>query len=145
MKQRLALPLPRSLALVLALLVAACGGAAEPDVDITKGQIRADLREHTIALTSNEVRAGEVTFVIRNRGGQAHDLIVIRTDSAPDALPVDQQTQKASEEGRVGGVELVNPGRTSNLRLTLEPGRYVLICNVATHYQLGMRTDLTVR
>lgn len=145
MEQRLATSLPRSLALVLAVLVAACGGAAEPEVDITKGQIRADLREHTITLTSNEVRAGEVTFVIRNRGGQAHDLIVIKTDSAADALPIDRQSQKASEEGRVGGVELVNPGRSSNLRLTLEPGHYVLICNVPTHYQLGMRTELTVR
>lgn len=114
-------------------------------MDITKGQIRADLREHAIVLTSNEVRAGEVTFVVRNRGGQAHDLIVIRTDAAADALPVDQQSQKATEQGRVGGVELINPGRSSNLRLTLEPGRYVLICNVPTHYQLGMRVELTVR
>lgn len=144
MKQRVALPLPRSLALVLALLLAACA-APEPQVDITKGEIRADLREHTIALTSNEVRAGEVTLVIRNRGGQAHDLIVIKTDSAADGLPVDQQTQKAREDGRVGGVELVNPGKSSNLRITLEPGHYVLICNVPTHYQLGMRTELTVR
>lgn len=145
MKQGIAALLRRSLVLLLVVLAASCGGAAEPDVDITKGQIRADLREHVITLTSNEVRAGEVTFVIRNRGGQAHDLIVIKTDRAADALQVDQQTQKASEEGRVGGVELINPGRSSNLKLTLEPGHYVLICNVATHYQLGMRTELTVR
>jgi uncharacterized cupredoxin-like copper-binding protein len=143
--QRRTTPLPRSLALLLTVLVAACGGAAEPVVDITKGEIRADMREHTITLTGNEVRAGEVTFVVRNRGGQAHDLIVIKTDAAADALPVDQQTQKASEQGRVGGVELVNPGRNANLRLTLEPGHYVIICNVATHYALGMRTELTVR
>lgn len=144
MKQEAALPLPRSLALAVTVLVAACA-APVPEVDVTKGEIRADLREHAITPTSNEVRAGEVTFVVRNRGGQAHDLIVIRTDSAPDALPADRQTQKASEEGRVGGTELVSPGRSSNLRLVLEPGHYVLICNVPTHYQLGMRTDLTVR
>lgn len=129
---------------VVALSIAGCA-AAEPEVDITKGQIRADLREHTITLTSNEVRAGEVTFVIRNRGGQAHDLIVIKTDLAADKLLVDQQTQKASEEGRVDGVELINPGRSGNLRLALAPGHYVLICNVPTHYALGMRTELTVR
>lgn len=127
------------------VLAAACGGAAEPVLDITKGEIGVAEREHTLVLTSNEVRAGEVTFVVRNRGGQAHDLIVIRTDLAADALPVDQQTQKAREDGRVGGVELVNPGKSANLRVKLEPGRYVLICNVPTHYQLGMRTELTVR
>lgn len=139
-------PLARPLVtLCLTLLLAAGCAAAEPEVDITKGQIRADLQEHTITLTSREVRAGEVVFVARNRGGQAHDLIVIKTDLAPDALAIDRQTQKASEQGRVGGVELLSPGRTANLRLTLEPGHYVLICNVPTHYQLGMRTELTVK
>jgi uncharacterized cupredoxin-like copper-binding protein len=144
-KQALTGPIPRSLGIALAAALIVSCAAAEPEVDITKGQIRADLREHNITLTSNEVRAGEVTFVVRNRGGQAHDLIVIKTDAAADALPVDQQTQKASEQGRVGGVELVNPGRSSNLKLTLAPGHYVLICNVATHYALGMRVELTVR
>ncbi|MGH2378882.1 MAG: plastocyanin/azurin family copper-binding protein [Candidatus Limnocylindria bacterium] len=145
MKQRNVTPLPRPLLLALAALLLASCAAAEPEVDITKGQIRADLREHAITLTSNEVRAGEVTFVVRNRGGQAHDLIVIRTDLAADALPVDGQTQMASEEGRAGGIELVSPGRSANLRLTLEPGHYVLICNVPTHYGLGMHTELEVR
>lgn len=146
MTKALTRPLGRSLLTVFLTAFIASGCAApEPEVDITKGQIRADLREHAIVLTSAEVRAGEVTFVVRNRGGQAHDLIVIRTDLAADALPVDQQTQKASEDGRVGGIELLNPGRNANLRLTLEPGRYVLICNVPTHYALGMRTDLTVK
>ena len=129
---------------VTAFVAAGCA-AAEPEVDITKGQIRADLREHTITLTSPEVRAGEVVFIVRNRGGQAHDLIVIKTDRAADALPIVGQTQKANEEGRVGGVELLAPGKSANLRLTLEPGHYVLICNVPTHYQLGMRTELTVK
>lgn len=139
-------PVARSLValFVTAILAAGCA-APEPEVDITKGQIRADLREHTITLTSPEVRAGEVVFVVRNRGGQAHDLIVIKTDLAADKLPLDTQTQKASEEGRVDGVQLLSPGRTANLRVTLEPGHYVLICNVPTHYQLGMRTELTVK
>lgn len=145
MIQRVTSSLPRSLVLLLTVLAVSCGGAAEPDVDITKGQIRADLREHVITLTSNEVRAGEVTFVVRNRGGQAHDLILLKTDLAADAVPIDPQTQKASEEGRVGGIDLLGPGRTANLRLTLEPGHYVLICNVPTHYGLDMRTELTVR
>jgi len=141
-----ALPVPRSLAILVAsvLLIAGCA-AAEPEVDITKGQIRADLRDHTITLTSPEVRAGEVTFVARNRGGSAHDLIVIKTDLAPDKLPVDGQTQKAREDGRVDGIELLGPGKSGNLRVTLAPGHYVIICNVATHYALGMRTELTVR
>lgn len=146
MKQQHILPVPRSLAILIALLVLFSGcAAAEPEVDITKGQIRADLREHTITLTSTEVRAGEVTFVVRNRGGSAHDFIVIKTDLAADKLPLDGQTQTAREDGRVDGIELLGPGKSGNLRVTLAPGRYVLICNVPTHYELGMRTELTVK
>lgn len=131
------------LPLLIALVAGACA-APEPEVDITKGQIRVDMKEHTITLTSAQVRAGEVTFVVRNRGSSAHDLVVLKTDVAPDQLPVDTQTQKAKEDGKVGAAQEIGPGRGANLRLDLAPGRYVLICNVPTHYQLGMRTQLVV-
>lgn len=131
-------------ALVALLVVASCAEQG-PAVDVTKGQIGAELRDHTVTLTSQEVRAGEVTFVVRNRGGQAHNFVVIRTDLAPDKLAVDQPTQKASEEGRVGGLGDMDPGKGGNLRLDLAPGHYLVICNVPTHYQLGMRTELTVK
>lgn len=127
-----------------ALVLGACG---EPAVqaDASKGQIAADLKEHTITLSASEVRAGSVTFLVRNRGGSAHDFIVLRTDLAADKLPVDPQTQKAREDGRAGGLQELGPGKTGQLKLDLAPGRYVLICNVPTHYGLGMRTELTVR
>ena len=130
--------------LALAAVLTASCAAAEPQVDVGKGQIRADLREHVISLTSTEVRAGTVTFQVRNGGSIAHDFIVIKTDLAPDKLPVDANTQKARDEGRVGGVDELAPGTTANLRLDLAPGHYVIICNVPTHYQLGMRTELRV-
>lgn len=73
--------------------------------------------------------------------GVAHNFVVMRTDTAPDKLALDTQTQKAKEEeGRVGGIEEPFPAGTRNLRLDLQPGHYVLICNVPTRYQLGMRT-----
>jgi uncharacterized cupredoxin-like copper-binding protein len=138
--------MPRAAALLVALtaLAAACAPAV-PEADISKGQIRADMREHTIALTSNTVKAGTVTFIVRNIGTTAHDLIVLKTDAAADKLAVDQQTQKAKEDGRVGGVEEVPPGQTRNLRVDLQAGHYLVICNVPTHYQLGMRAELTVQ
>ena len=36
-------------------------------------------------------------------------------------------------------------GRVTTLSADLQPGHYVIICNVAGHYQLGMRVALTVR
>lgn len=127
------------------VLVAACGGsAAAPGVDASKGEIRADLKEYSIALTSTTMRSGTVTFVARNGGGAAHSFIVIKTDVAADKLPLDQQKQTAKEDGKVGGLDQVDPGKSQNLRLELPAGHYVIICNVATHYQLGMRAELTV-
>lgn len=138
------MPRRAPLAAVALALVAACSAAA-PEVDITKGQIRADMREYSMGLTAKEVRAGSVTFVARDVGSVAHELVVIRTDLAADKLPVDAQKQTASEDGRVGGVGPIDPGKSLNLRIDLPPGHYVVICNVPTHYQLGMRTELTVR
>lgn len=133
----------RALTLV-ALMVLACA-APIPEADITKGQIRADMREYAMGLTATEVRAGTVTFIARNAGSTAHDLVVLKTDLAPDKLPVDTQTQKAKEDGKLGAVDQVSPGKSANLRLELPAGAYVVICNVPTHYQLGMRSALTVK
>jgi plastocyanin len=128
-----------------AILLAACGGsAAAPGVDASKGEIRADLKEYGIALTSTTMRSGTVTFVARNAGGAAHSFIVIKTDAAADKLPLDQQKQTAKEDGKVGGLDQIDPGKSQNLRLELPSGHYVIICNVPTHYQLGMRAELTV-
>lgn len=128
-----------------AIILASCAPAAPPEADASKGQIRADMKEYAIGLTSVTIRAGQVTFIARNIGSSAHDLIVIKTDLAPDKIVVNGQTQKASEDGRAGGVEEVPPGQNRNLRIDLPAGHYVVICNVPTHYQLGMRTELTVQ
>lgn len=131
----------------VALFVLATATCAEqaPAADASKGEIAVELREHTISMSAHQIRAGTVTFIVRNRGTIAHDFIVIKTDLAPDKLAVDQNAQKVSEEGRVGGVMEIPPAKNGNLRLDLGPGHYVIVCNVPTHYQLGMRTELTVQ
>ncbi len=138
--------MPRALIACLgtAAFLVACAPAV-PEADVTKGQIGADLKEYTVGLTSSTVKAGTVTFIARNIGSSAHDLIVLRTDLAPDKIAIDAQTQKAKEDGRAGGVEEVPPGANRNLRIDLPAGHYVVICNVPTHYQLGMRAELTVQ
>jgi uncharacterized cupredoxin-like copper-binding protein len=34
--------------------------------------------------------------------------------------------------------------KTETLSATLEPGKYVFVCNLPTHYKLGMRAAFTV-
>jgi uncharacterized cupredoxin-like copper-binding protein len=76
-----------------------------------------------------------------------HELKVIKTDLAPDQLPVDGATAKVREDGiqNVGGLENISGGASRKLVIELAPGQYVLICNVAGHYQLGMRVGLEVQ
>lgn len=74
-----------------------------------------------------------------------HELKVVKTDLAPDQLPIDGGTAKASEEGKVGEVLNIASGVTRKLVLELPTGTYVLICNIAGHHQLGMRVGLEVK
>jgi uncharacterized cupredoxin-like copper-binding protein len=132
---------PMRIVLCAALVVtaAACGG---PD-EAAGSQLVAEMRDHSFELSSSSVSAGRVSIGVRNRGATAHDLVVLRTDRPADGLEV--AGLKAVEEGRVGAIDQVPPGRSRKLEVDLQAGRYLLICNVPTHYGFGMRSVLTVR
>jgi uncharacterized cupredoxin-like copper-binding protein len=91
------------------------------------------------------ITAGHVVMGIRNHASMVHELKVIKTDLAPDQLPIDGATAKVNEDGKVGGLENISGGASRKLVLELGPGKYVLICNIAGHYQLGMRVGLEVQ
>ena len=95
------------------------------------------------------VPAGTVRFRIRNQGPTTHEFIVVRTDRAPDKLPLQRDGLTADEEAR--GVELIDEAEgldiddRQTLVLRLTPGHYVLYCNLEGHYLGGMYAALTVR
>ncbi len=84
-------------------------------------------------------------FGIRNHASMLHEVKVIKTDLAADALPIDQAAAKANEEGKVAELLNIASGASRKLVADLTPGKYVIICNVAGHYQLGMRVGLEVK
>ena len=89
--------------------------------------------------------AGTVTFEMLNEGAVVHDLWVVRTDLAYDALPVEgglAVTGGANEV--IDKVLETDAGTTISLTVDLEPGSYALICNIPAHYQLGMRAPFTI-
>lgn len=76
------------------------------------------LGEWTVAPDKTTVKAGQVYFLADNRGpDDPHELVIIRTNLAPDQLPV--------VDGRVPEGEV-------------EDGE------LESHYLLGMRTQLVV-
>lgn len=100
------------------------------------------MKEWSITPAPATVPAGTVAFRVRNAGHDLHELVVIRTAKAADALGTGPTV---SERGAVGEVENVRTGKVvRTLRLKLAKGHYVLICNLRNHYRRGMRADLTV-
>ncbi len=136
----------RALSLViLSLALFACRPAAAAlPADVAGAQVIVELRDYSVQTSVASIPAGTVKIGIRNLAGMAHDLVVLKTATAFDKLPIDASTAKAKEEGRVGGIEAIGAGRATSLTLDLAPGSYVLLCNVAGHYQLGMRTPFRV-
>ena len=128
---------------VFAIVAAAC--SAGPSDTSETPSVYIDMSDFKIAADHPAIAAGHVVIGIRNHASTAHELKVIKTDLAPDQLPVDPATAKVTEDGKVGELLNIAGGASRKLVLELTPGKYVLICNVAGHYQLGMHAALEVR
>lgn len=133
-----------TLFLALAVVVTACSAPAPADSGEAPTLI-AQLSDFKVTLDHPSIAAGHVVIGIRNTASMEHELKVIKTDLAPDQLPIDGATAKASEQGKVGEVLNIAGGASRKLVLELAAGKYVLLCNIAGHYQLGMHTALEVK
>lgn len=161
--------------LALAMFSAGCGdddedggNGAEPTATVSEGEtppgetpaegatVNVNLTEFSVSPDPESAPAGSITFNASNIGGEDHELVVIRTDLAPDALPTadDGSVDEAGE-----GIEVIDeieefaPGGEESLTLDLEAGNYVLICNiveteatgeVSSHYASGMTAAFEV-
>ncbi len=134
----------RTVALLCAALLLAACGTAQPATVPSDVQVVVEMKDYSITATPATIRAGTVKFGIRNAGAMEHQFELIRTDLAADKLPIDATTATARTDGLVKQVKGIAVGRVVTVSADLAPGHYVIICNVAGHYQLGMRTDFTV-
>jgi uncharacterized cupredoxin-like copper-binding protein len=128
--------------MALALLLVSCASPAESAPG--GSQVVAELADSKITVNVPSVKAGTVKIGVRNLGTMEHSFLVLKTDLPPDKLPVDGASAKAKEDGKVGEIPSIPAGKSAALTLDLQPGKYVFICNLAGHYQLGMHTGFTV-
>jgi uncharacterized cupredoxin-like copper-binding protein len=105
------------------------------------------MNEFAIAPSVGTAPAGTVTFNVKNQGAITHDFHVIKTDLAPDALPVDSAAfqVRVSELNVVKFQPNIASGTSVQVTVDLSAGHYVLICNIASHYQAGSRIGFTVQ
>jgi uncharacterized cupredoxin-like copper-binding protein len=128
--------------MALALLVVSCGQPVEGAP--SGSQVVAELADYKITVNVPSVKAGKIKIGVRNVATMEHSFQVLKTDLPPDKLPVDGASAKAKEDGKVGEIPSIPAGKSAAVTLDLTPGKYVFMCNIAGHYQLGMHTGFTV-
>jgi uncharacterized cupredoxin-like copper-binding protein len=133
-------------ALVLALSFSACGGEGATEVKV-------GLKEWSVTTNVAEVKPGKVRFVVTNDGTEPHEMVVIRSDLGPAALPVVEGKVDEDNVDVVDEIESFAARTTEQKTVDLRAGRYVLICNIVervpgepieSHYEKGMRTEFLV-
>ena len=124
--------------------LAACGPSAVAGATAT--QVNATLGDNMrIVVNRDTVPTGIVSFTVKNAGATTHEIVVIKTDGAIDSIAPDpDEAGKVSEENSVGESGDMDAGTTKTFQLTLDPGKYILICNEPGHYMAGMRIPFTV-
>jgi uncharacterized cupredoxin-like copper-binding protein len=137
------------LALVLALALAVPLTVARRQEPAPRGTpVNLLLEDFKIRQDVAVVPAGTVSFRILNEGPTTHEVIVVRTDLAPDKLPLQRDGLTVDEEKR--GIDFLDEAEgldiddRQTMVLDLEPGHYVLYCNLQGHYLGGMYGALTV-
>lgn len=149
----------RAAALVAAIGVSAfavaCagGGGSNSSATGTKATAPSSGQESAVGVELSEwgvkatgtAKPGAVGFAVKNSGTTPHELVVLKTDVDAGALQKDSSGVVDEKKYTVAGeVEGVEAGKTQKLELTLAAGKYVLLCNLPGHYDLGMRTAFTV-
>jgi uncharacterized cupredoxin-like copper-binding protein len=79
--------------------------------------------EFKITLGSTDLKAGEITFEVKNDGKIPHDLAIKGTSDKTKLIPA---------------------GGTAELKVTLKAGKYELYCTVPGHEAAGMKLNITV-
>ena len=107
----------------------------------------------TLRATPTTVSSGQVSFVVRNQGALAHELVILplstdgpgtRPSGADGKIDESQSLGEASKSCAEGTGDGLAPGSTGWVTVNLKPGRYELVCDEPWHYAAGMFDVLTV-
>jgi uncharacterized cupredoxin-like copper-binding protein len=102
------------------------------------GKVYVQLGDYWAGPAVPSVRSGAVTFVAKNVGRVPHELMVER-------MPMKFDAPMQPDEGAAQGmIEDMDPGDSGRMTMSLEPGSYMLFCNVAGHYAAGQHMTFAV-
>jgi uncharacterized cupredoxin-like copper-binding protein len=134
----------------VALLGAACSGSdggGSGSGDASSGtSVTGTVQDFSISVDPSSASAGKVTFEVTNDGPSVHEFVILETGLAEDALPVEEGLvpEDSPDLTLVGELEDLEPSSTTTLEEDMSAGSFVIICNIAGHYQQGMHAAFTV-
>ncbi len=130
-------------------LIAGCGDDDDDDGSGGAATTPASASALTIRMTEfafdpddATATAGTVKITAPNDGDVVHELVILKTDADPAALPM--KGDEVDESTAVGEIADVEPGATKTQSFKLEPGKYAMVCALPGHYKGGMYGSLTV-
>jgi uncharacterized cupredoxin-like copper-binding protein len=133
--------------------------ASEPSDAAPAREVTVRIGEMFFKPNQRRLKAGKVTVNARNVGDAEHDIVMVKTDLPAGEMPMTPEGGPDYEQaGHVmfgghgggghgtedGGDIHVMPGETERMHVTLEPGRYALVCSLPGHYQAGQHASLKV-
>ncbi len=124
-------------------------GAPIASAQIVKSTaVIAVVKEWKISTNTATHVAGPITFYLDSQGNIDHEFVIIQSDVPGKDLvsKVDPATMRLDEKTLTSPGEYgdLPAGVTGTFTIDLPVGHYVLMCNIADHYQLGMYVDLEV-
>ncbi len=127
----------------IAVPVAGCGGSSDDDSTSNAatqasttgsggggagGTVDLSATDFKFTPSDPSVKAGEVTFTLKNDGGTTHSL---------EIEDVNGQDVEIEDD--------VSPGQSGTLTANLKPGTYEFYCPVDSHKEMGMEGEITVK
>jgi uncharacterized cupredoxin-like copper-binding protein len=106
--------------------------------DAAKGDVNVTLGDMWVKADKPEIKAGKVTFAVKNEGATVHGLAI-----AP--APVQQSGGMLEESAPVGQGKELQGGESETVSWDLEPGAYELVCFMPGHYAAGQKLPFTVK
>lgn len=100
-----------------------------------------------IKLSTDTVPAGDVVFKVTNSSKElVHEMLVFKYVEG-QVFPYDESRGKINEDaaGSLGEVSETEPSKSGELKISLTPGKYVVLCNIPGHFANGMWAVLTVK
>lgn len=103
--------------------------------------------EMKISVDQASIPGGDVVFNVANHAmTEEHEMILVKLASADQEIPLNTKKHRVNEKKlkTLGEVADLKPSDTGTLKANLQPGNYLLLCNIKGHYEAGMWTKLTV-